>query len=427
MYTLKRPADVAKALDIGTLKDMWNAAIAYQNQGVYDTDAMYSIYQAMNPKLTIQDIGNVFSGVYADTYWNTTFLDASLLAKSLVQAIGLDRSLATTYANNAIAQWRGILSRKNISDTGSIPVVGNYTASLDIVCNQNTPIDPMALISNWNNEYWQQPSVGKNFIYSRCQNIAFNGAITKPQVQMFYSSGGFNQPPSSWIQCFTVKDNNPIGTVITQDGKTSPLNWGDRGCSEAFYFNPTSQDHVCVISATVSEFFASNNPKQIPPGNWNSATWITHNGAAAWHNVDPQRSVEDTLAFHNQDGTNENFTFYAQCRKVPVGSKITLRSEDPNAKFTTGTVNIDNPSQLVQLQVNLPAYHKGQLKVKLEGPDGRCLPVTAAVEVKMAWRLSHSHDYYADAVATFGNTNQHNANREIQLDMGTFTILGSGK
>lgn len=425
MYVLKEKLEVT--LDIRTLKDMWNAAIQFQSQGVYDTDAMYSIYTAMNPKLTVQDISDVFSGVYADTYWNTTYLDSSLLAKSLVQAIGLDKGLANTYASNSIAQWRGILCRKNINDTGTIPVVGNYTASLDIVCNQNTPIDPQALIANWNNEYWKQPSVGKNFIYARCQNVAFNGAITKPQVQMFYSQGGFNQPPSSWIQCFTVEGNNKKGAVITQSGKGTPLNWGDRGCSEAFYFSPTSQDHVCVISAVVSEFFTENDPLQIPPGNWNSVTWITRNGAAAWHNVDPQLSTEDTLAFFNQDGTEEKFTFSVNCRNVPVGSKIRLKSNDNGLKFDSGDLVVQHPSQELTQTVMVPAYHKGRLHLRLEDPAGKCLPVTAAVEVRMSWVLPNTHRHYVEGAELIGAVNQLRSSQDIQLNMGTFTILGSGK
>ncbi|HTD06032.1 hypothetical protein [Undibacterium sp.] len=425
MYTLKKP--IAVALDIRTLKDMWKAAILLQSQGNYDTDAMYAIYQDMNPKLTIQDIANVCSGVYADTYWNTTYLDPALLAKSLVQAIGLDPALATTYANKSIAQWRGILCRKNINDVGAIPVTGNYTTSLDIVCNQNTPIQPKELIANWNNEYWKQPQVGPNFIYARCQNVAFDGAIT-PKVQMFFSQGGFNQGPSSWVQCFTVDGKKKVGNVVAQDGTVSPLNWGDRGASEAFSFNPTSQNHVCVISAVTSEpFFASNNPLQIPPGNWNSVTWITRNGAAAWHNVDPQIATEDTLAYFNQDGTDEKFVFFLNCRNVPVGSRIRLRSEDAGAKFDTGDMLVQHPSQTLQHTVTVPPYHKGQLKVKLEGPSGNLLPATAAVEIKMAWKLPHTHTHYVDAAELIGAVSQLRSSQDIQLEMGTYTILGSGK
>ena len=425
MYTLKKPINVA--LDIRTLKDMWKAAIQMQEQGVYDTDAMYSIYTNMNPKLTVQNISDVCSGVYADTYWNTTSLDATLLAKSLVQAIGIERNLANSYANRSISQWRGILCRKNISDIGQIPVTTNYTASLDIVCNQNTPIDPKALITNWNNEYWKQPSVGKNFIYARCQNMAFDGPIKQAQVQMFYSTGGFNQPPSSWIQCFTVEGNNTLGKVITQDGQVSPLNYGDRGCSEAFYFNPTSQDHVCVISAVISEFFATNNPKQISPGNWNSVTWITRNGAAAWHNVDPQKGKEDHLAFFNQDGSEEKFCFSVHCKNVPVGSKIRLKSDHPDLRFDSGEVTVQHPAQVLKQTVTVPAAHHGLLKITLTDPNGNCLPPSAAAEVQMDWVLPHTHQHYSDGVELLGAIQAFKASQDIYLNMGSFTLLGSGK
>lgn len=425
MYTLRKKLEI-RLDNIRTLKEMWDAAILCQSQGAYDTDAMYSIYTAMSPKLTVQDIANVFSGVYADTYWNTTYLDSGLLAKSLTQAIGTDKDLAKQYADNSIRQWRGILCRKNINDVGNVPVVGNYTASLDIVCNQNTPIAPEALIANWNNEYWKQPSVGKNYIYARCQNVGFNGAIAQAQVQMFYSQGGFNQPPSSWVQCYTEKGNKPMGSIVSQDGKVNPLNWGDRGCSEAFFFNPTSKDHVCVISAVVSEFFTENNPLQIPPGNWNSVTWITRNGAAAWHNVDPQLGKEDRLAFYNQDGVDEKFTFSISCRNVPVGSKIRLRSDDPRLNFDSGEVVVKHPAQLLQQTVTVPAYYKGELKVQLEGPSGNCLPVSAGAEVKMNWVLPHTHRHYVEGAQLIGAINQLNSSQEIELNMGTFTILGSG-
>lgn len=428
MYTLKNPELVQKAvLDIRTLKDMWNAAIAFQAQGVYDTDAMYQIFQAMNPKLTIQNIATVCSGVYADTYWNTNLLDPALLAKSLVQALGVSQGLAGTYASNAVQQWSGILSRKNINDVGQIPVVGDYTGSLDIVCNQNTPIDPGQLIANWNDEYWKQPAVGKNFVYARVQNTCFNGPISKAQVQMFYSTGGFNQPPSSWIQCFTVVGDKPMGNVVNQSGQVGPLNWGDRGCSEAFYFTPLSTDHVCVISATVSEFFSTNNPKQIQPGNWNSYTWITHNGAAAWHNVDPQVKAEASLAFYNQDGSDEVFRFSLNCRNVPAGSTIRLRSDDPGLKFDSGDVVVGHAAQSLQQTVTVPAYHQGKLLVKLTDPSGQLLPATAAVEVAMEWVLPQGHAQYVEAAKLGRALSQFQAQQPLALNMGTFTILGSGR
>lgn len=410
---------------IRTIQEMWDAAIQYFNAGDYDTDAIYAIYKSMSPKLTYQDIANVISAVYGDTYWTTTYMDYSILSKSLVQALGLDRTIADEYAMNAFAQWRGILVRKNINDVGFIPTPGSYTESLDIVCNENTPLMPQQLIENWNNEFWKTPIVGKNYIYCRAQNMAFLGPIT-PKVQMFYTTGGFNQPPSSWIQCFTDKGNAKEGDIILENGKAGPMGQGTRGASEAFFFNPTSHDHICVIAVLNYDYFELNDPLKITPGNWNSQTWITHNGAAAWHNMDPQKNLEETLKFYNQDGKEEQFCFQVLCRNVPSGSKISLRNDDQAAKFDTGLIEIANESQYIEKHIKLPAYYKGDLKIKLQGPDGKLLPAHSAVEITMAWVLEHGHRRYSEAVKRLKAYDTLRNAQSVYLPMGTFTLLGGG-
>lgn len=413
------------ALDsIRNIQQMWDAAIQYFKDGEYDTDAIYLIYKSMSPKLTYQDIANVVSAVYGDTYWTGVQMDYTILSKSLVQSLGIDRSIADEYSKAAFSQWRGILCRKNIYDIGIIPTPGSYTESLDIVCNENTPLQPQQLIENWNNEFWKTPVVGKNYIYARAQNMAFLGDI-KPKVQMFYTTGGFNQPPSSWIQCYTEKGQSSEGDILLLDGKPGPMSQGVRGASEAFFFNATSQDHVCVIAVLNYEFFESNDPLKISPGNWNSQTWITHNGAAAWHNVDPQKQAEETLAFYNQDGKEEKFAFLVQCRNVPIGSKISLRNDDPEAKFNTGIIEIGNESQHIEKIVKLPAYYKGDLKIKLQGPDGKLLPAHSAVEIKMAWVLEHGHRRYISAVNQLKAFDTGRNAQDVYLSVGSFTFTGS--
>jgi len=361
---------------------MWDATIAYQQAGEFDTTAMYNIYQRMNPKLTFQDIANVFSGVYADTYWNVVQMDYQVLAKSMISALGVSRDLANSYSQKAISQWRGAFCRNNISDVGNIPSPGNFTQSLDIVCNNDTELIPVQLIQNWNNEFYQQPQVGKNYVYTRCQNVGFYGEIT-PKVRMYFTSGGFNQPPSSWQQLFTATGTKAEGDVILIDGKPGPMDITARGASESFFF-------VCLIGVIGTSFFS--NPLDIAAGNWNSTTWITWNGAACWHNVNPQVNMEENLKFYNQDGTTESFTFHAQCRNVPVGSKISLRNDDPNnpnTEFNSGLIEITNPSQTVQIKANVPAYYEGNLKVHMEGPDGKILSGNSVVELTMLWNLTH--------------------------------------
>ncbi len=416
---------------INTLQEMWNAAISYQQAGVFDTTAMYNIYQLMNPRLTYQDIANVFSGVYADNYWNIVKMDYTILSKNMQSALALSQAVADNCSINAMKQWRGILCRKNKNDTGIIPVQGNYTESIDIVCNNNTEIPPQALIENWNSVYWQTPQVGKNYVYSRCQNVAFQGDLsisgdttkTQPVVLMFYTDGGFNQPPTSWQQLFTAADPNQTnGKVVLKDGKPGPMPNGTRGVSEAFFFSPTSSNHVCIIAVVSDSFFS--NPLNVSQGNWNSNTWITCNGAAAWHNVDPQQKSEEKLAFYNQDGSSEEFTFIANCRNVPVGSKISLKSIDPKVPFDSGLIEIHHSTQSIEQQVTLPAYYKGQLIVTMMDPKGNLLPANSAIEISMNWRLKKGHKDYAKASYRLGATEKSLNNEELSLHLGSYTFEG---
>ena len=135
---------------ITTLAQMWEATIGYFEAGTIDTTAMQQVSQQMTGNLTFQDIANVFSAVYANTYWATTQMDAQSLANSMRNALGLNRSIAKNYAQQAISQWRGIFCRSNLTDTGVIPETKNYSTSIDIVCNGATQVPPPALIQNWN-------------------------------------------------------------------------------------------------------------------------------------------------------------------------------------------------------------------------------------------------------------------------------------
>ncbi|MCX2449670.1 hypothetical protein OQX61_00170 [Pedobacter sp. PLR] len=413
--------------EIRNIQQMWDTAIEMQSNGSYDTETMYAIYKNMNPKLTYQDISNVCSGVFADTYWNNIFMDPSFLAKSLVQALGLDMASANNLAAISIRQWRGILCRKNIRDIGTIPTGTDYTQSVDIVCNQNTELNTDQVIEQWNNQFWQTPQVGKNYIYARCANTNFKGDITNPQLQMFYSTGGFNQPPTSWIQCLTAANGTAVGNVVLQGGEEGSLAPGVRGVSEAFFLNPTSNNHICVIAALTSDFFLKNNPLTIPLGNWNSNTYITSNGASAWHNFDPQKSLEDTLKFYNQDDTEEDFTFVARCKNVPPGSKISLASDDSALKFTTGEIIVTSSVQEIRKTVSLPGNYKGNLKVRFEGPDGKLLPASSALEITQVWNLKHGHTNYLDAVKRLGAIENLRSLAEVQLSLGSFTITGGAR
>ncbi|KAA1245562.1 hypothetical protein [Aquimarina sp. RZ0] len=415
---------------INNIQQMWDATIGYYAQGMPDTSAMYKVYTRMVATLTYQDIANVFSGVYANKYWNINLMDYSILSKSLQSALAISpASLADTYAKNALVQWRGILTRKTTSDIGQIPVAGSVTASIDIVCNNSTELLPEQLIQNWNSVYWQYPQVGKNYVYTRCQNVNFFGDLSNsdstpimPIVHMYYTTGGFNQPPSSWLQLTTTDGVNLDGKVVLLSGVPGPMPQGTRGCSESFFFNPTSTDHVCLIATVTTDYFS--NPKNAD-SNWNSSTWITHNGAGAWKNVNPQQGVENTLSFYNQDDSNEKFVFKVQCQNVPEGSKISLKSADKSIALDSGTLFVNKHSANYEFAVDLPANYKGELIVSMEDATGNMLPANASVHIDMYWRLPKGHKQYEASIALYNAHEKSNTSEDHDLIVGSYTLTGN--
>ncbi|MFK8011303.1 MAG: hypothetical protein AB8B80_04630 [Marinicellaceae bacterium] len=407
--------------EIRTNTQLWEAAIEYYADEYYDTEAMTKIYRRINPRITYQDIADTISAVYADTYWTEIQMDPSILSKSMVQALGLSPVQADLYARNAMKQWRGSLSRNNLADTGQIPSQGAYSQSIDIVCNQNTQLEPDQLINNWNNEFWKKPTVGKNYIYVRVQNKAFKGDLTS-KAQMFFTQGGFNHPPSSWIQCLTIKDGSQEGEILLSDNKPGVLNTGDRGASEGFYFTPKGTDHVCIIAAVNDQYFTLNTPLSLSDSNWNSTTWLTHNGAAVWHNVNPQTTTVTRLKVYNQDGTNEKFVLNAQCRNVPVGSKVIIETNDK--KFNSGEIIINKSSQYLETEAELPGYYDGDLNITIEGPNGELLAKNAAIEFTLMWKLNKGHDYYSRAAIIFDKSVHLLNDQAILTSLGSYTISG---
>ncbi|MEO2216840.1 hypothetical protein ABGV49_07240 [Chromobacterium vaccinii] len=417
---------------IQNVDQLWQAVIKcrlHDNPPIPISDvlAMEQIYDQLSPSLTVQDMANVFSGVYIDSYWQDDGQHPEVMAHHLTEALGIPYATTLTYARNAMRQWRGVLCRKNKYDTGIVPQAV-YTDSLDIVCNQDVPLTPQQLISQWESEFYKTPKVGKNYIYTRCQNRAFNGKISHAKVQMFYADGGFNQPPSSWVQCRTVDGGKQQGEVLNERGGLALLTMGDRGVSEGFILDLRTPQHVCMVSTVSYPFFSKNNPLTYTTGNWNSAQWIQYNGAMAWRNVDPQlKSGDESLVFHNQDATPEQFSFVLKCRRVPPGSKLRMYSEDPAAIFDSGLVNVVNNFQELHVSTIAPPHYAGHLKLHLEGPDGKLLPSDAAVDISMLWCVPHSHPHYLQAVTLLGAAHAVPALQSVHMPLGNFTLLGAGE
>jgi len=436
--TLAAPAIATAAASsndgpITKISQLWQAAIAYQSaqpDQVPVVTALSNLYQRISPAISYQSIINVVSAVYADSFWNTNLLDPAMLSKAAQQGLGLSAALADQYSATALSQWRGLFSRKNINDNGAIPVTSSYTESLDIVCNEDAAASQTLLITQWNNEFWKMPQAGKNYVYLRCQNLSFYGSIAAPVVRIFYTQGGFNQPVGSWLECLAESTGGTTGGLVslvngmTQPvSATNPLNVGDRAVSEPFYFSAQAQGHYCLAAVVGDDFFA-NNPLG-GASNWDTNQWITHNGAAAWHNLDVQQKTKTFLAFYNQDDQKEEFYFSALCRNVPKGTKLSLRNADDHSEvsFDTGVITINDPSQEVRQPVTLPANYKGRLEIHLESPGYPILAPSAAVEVTMHWLMSAEHPNYGEA-QFLSRVRPSASSEQLALNMGSFTLTG---
>ena len=410
---------------MNTVKQMWDTTIEYFKQGDSDLVAMGKIYDSMQSPLSNQDLSDVFSAVYANSYWNVVYMDYSKLSNSLVSTTNISKDEANTISKKSFSYWTGILTRNSSLDAGKIPKDSSDYTCIDLICNGSTESLPSLFIKNWNTPVWYSPQVGKNYVYTRCQNLDFFGDLSDsddlyPKVRMFATDAGFNLPPSSWVELYTV--NAPTkteGKVMLIDNEPGPMPEGTRGCSEAFFFNPTSTNPVCVISTIGTRFFT--NPLNNLGGNWDAATWINCNGAAGIHNASPQQTKSIQLAFHNQDDSAENFVFKIMCFDVPINSTITLKNKDQSLTFSSDDFIVNNPFAQFESSVCLPANYAGKLTISVKDTQGNLLPKNAIVQINMLWRLDLNHERFSDSLLHFKIAKDV---KFTDLSVGSFTLFG---
>ncbi|MCX6581583.1 MAG: hypothetical protein NT166_15520 [Candidatus Aminicenantes bacterium] len=405
----------------GDYEEAWDIAIKDHAKGKTAAQAIKDVYHHMQSPDISTSVAIIIGAVYADTYWVKTKMDPDILSSDMQMSTGLSKNVCDQAAREAFSKWCGILVRKEFNDTGIIPSPGDYFSSPDIVCSGPAELSRVILLKQWNTLFWNNPQVGKNFCYTRCVNLGFQGPIEKAKVRMFSSRVGFNIPPTSW-QILYTKDNQIYLPVIGM--QPGALNIGDRAASDAFLFEPSSSGYFGIIASVSTEFF-TNDPLTFPGGNWNSIEWITHNSAAGWHNTSVQTTIKSILKFYNQDSSPERFAFEAHCHKVPVGTVILLKCSDAKIPdLDSGAVKIDKKHQSVIAEGKVPANYKGDLLMRIEGPRGKLLPTGAAVTVQMVWILEYGHKHYTQAVDMLKAHDAAKASQEIRVPMGSFIFTG---
>lgn len=203
-------------------------------------------------------------------------------------------------------------------------------------------------------------------------------------------------------------------------GSTTIAN-GDRVVSDSFLWKPNDKSkHYCLIGVVTTDYFATNDPTTIQPGNWQSATWIQYDGSAAWHNMEWGRQT--TLTFYNQDRRPERFAFHVIAQGLPQGSTVTLAPHDSKlhddlvfACVTRGAVEAD------YRETTLAANYRGKVDLRVDVPDGPHIPPNASVTVKYHWVVDRNHPRYPDAAVTFARHRSREGD-ELRIPLGEFVL-----
>jgi hypothetical protein len=398
----------------------WDLCLKSFNNGDIATTAIQTVWAAMPPPASLPLLASIVGAIYADTYWATTKMDADRLARDLQASLGINPADCQKAARFAFSKWYGLLVRANFGDDGSIPKSGSPTASPDVIINGRTTLTIDQIIRMWNVYKWD-PSPGlKNNTYGRAQSVNIQEPITTPRLSMYYSEAGFNPPPTSWVQMYTF-DRGARESVLQglQPGNV-PVG-GKAANLDSFAFQPPGTGHYCAIATASTEFFANKPFEQ--GGNWNSQEWIVNNGAAAWHNVDVQKTKDSVLKFYNQDAVSEHFQFEAHCSRVPAGNVVSLAFED--GKLASGSpassLTIKRDYEVAGIESHVPPHYVGNLHLTI---DGGPLPAGASVDVRMYWRLPHDHPHYLQAVDQLRDTRALEQKTPLRLPMGNFTFVG---
>jgi hypothetical protein len=421
MSTIEREAvsGITLFTTASTYDKAWDIAVKCRRDGETDITAIKRVYDALMPPALISTVATIVGAIYADSYWTSVKLDPQLLANSLQKAKGWSAVECMNAAQKAFQSWYGLLMRNDFNDVGRIPKAGVLTYSPDALCNMDGPLEPSEMLRQWNSYFFNQAVVGKNYCYARAQQVNLPVDLPEARARMFYTDAGFNQPPNSWqiLYTFDGDQTSPL-TGMT----AGPIHMNDRVASGAFNFEPPQAKHYCLLAVAQTEFFA-NEPLQWT-GNWDSATWITYNGAAAWHNIDVTSGGTTRLVFHNQDATSERFSFEAHCHRLPAGTRVVLAPLGDGLEVAARAVRIERDAQVVVSNAaEIPGSFAGELEVTIETPDGAPLPREAVVELRMVWSLPVGHTHHADAVERFGLAAQGPA----RVQLGHYTFVGSGK
>ncbi len=273
-----------------------------------------------------------------------------------------------------MTQYNGILVRYNLTDTGSMPRTGGWTACPDLIPYGTEPVQKPTQF--FKDNYGQ--NVGKaliakaqNYVYVRGKNLT--GAPLTGTARVFYAPQSLFLYPSQWlenkIQTTNGSETSDITNLAPNDiGVTiDPFTWVPSDISE----------HHCLITivSTPDHPFASQLPGPDITSVNDLGAWIAKTGGTGWHNIQITTAGAPTFTNFTEypgSSTAETIMFTITAENVSIGAEVS---------FSTGT-----PLRKGQY-INLP---------KTRVTKDTQIQFSVTCDVPADWKSNFSYSYYAN-------------------------------
>jgi hypothetical protein len=284
-----------------------------------------------------------------------------------------------------MSNYNDLFSRDNFGDAGTVPSVGDYYQSPDIIPFQAGTLTWPQVQTTYNGPDLGQPIVnqGVNNIYVRCLNNN-PSAASSGTVQLFCPPAGlFLNPP--WPQVMSAAGQGAVN-LVDSTGSTSIASLALALSQSAFVLTSLNPNqHYCMISMISTP----TNPMSVPAtftSNAALAAWVQNNPSVAWRNVTiiPNGSTQAfrTYGFGNGNLTGGYFyfTFTAFAGKnFAAGTGITAQCTDAaNPIQWTGTLPAPDSqgNQLISFVTWVNAGYTGTIQISITSPGGALPPAS---------------------------------------------------
>lgn len=333
-----------------------------------------------------------------------------------------------------MGQYKGILVRQNLQDTGSVPRTGGWTACPDLIPYGTEPVQQPTdfFRSNYNQDVGKVlVANAENYVYVRGKNLT-DSPLTGT-ARLFYAPQNLFLYPSVWLQNTMTTMN---GSETSEISNVMPNSTGVT--VDPFTWIPSDiNDHHAFISivSTPEHPYETQLPGDTITSLNELAAWIAKTGGIGLHNVkiiEAGAPVFTNCTHLPASSTLEKITFTITAENAPVGTEVSFSSGKPlpggvyiNLPKTTVT---NDTNFLVGVVYEIPANWDAELCFSFYS-NGKKVPQDMRLTMA-AYVVTQGNDAIADyalpAKALFPDARYHNSATGQLEDLPAHRIVPVG-